>query len=108
MRLKFGLIAILALAACESNGKPSKGMSVSPQDRFMEAFGKGPQPTQITPAPMTATPIPGPTRQATWTGQGQQVQTVTGQIAWQCQYNYAGQTFYLLMDGYCPAYTQVR
>jgi hypothetical protein len=104
MRFTIGFIAILALAACESNGQPSKGIGAA-LDGFQRGFGNGPQPVRpVNTTPMRAPPVTMQplSQQAVFTGKGQQVQTVTGQMAWQCQYNYAGQSFYLLMQTYCP------
>ncbi len=104
MRIWLSLTAALALTACESNGMPSKGIG-SALDAFQKGFGNGPQaPKPINTTPMQAPPVTMQplSQQAMFTGQSQQVQTVTGQMAWQCQYNYAGQSFYLLMQTYCP------
>lgn len=40
--------------------------------------------------------------QAFFTGRMQMVQTVTGQSAWNCEYNYAGHTFWRTFIGSCP------
>lgn len=56
---------------------------------------------QITPAqPLAAT--------AYWTGQQKQVQTVTYQTGWSCEYNYAGRTFWRTFVGTCPSSVQVQ
>jgi hypothetical protein len=45
---------------------------------------------------------------AYWTGRQEQVQTVTYQIAWNCEYNYAGQTFWRVYQGSCPSSIEVQ
>jgi len=39
---------------------------------------------------------------AVWTGRQVQVQTVTYQWAWSCEYMYAGQKFWQVYQGSCP------
>lgn len=70
------------------------------------------------PRPLTVTPVtPGltePTQSASagvtafWTGKQQQVQTVTYQYGWNCEYNYAGRTFWRTFVGSCPLSVQVQ
>jgi hypothetical protein len=71
------------------------------------------------PKPLTMTPIPSPslatsaaqaqiTATAYWTGKQQQVQTVTYQYGWSCEYNYAGRTFWRTFVGTCPSSVQVQ
>jgi hypothetical protein len=45
---------------------------------------------------------------AYWTGKQNQVQTVTYQSGWNCEYNYAGQTFWRTFVGTCPTSVQVQ
>lgn len=45
---------------------------------------------------------------AYWTGRQEQVQTVTYQIAWNCEYNYAGQVFWRVYQGSCPSSVEVQ
>lgn len=45
---------------------------------------------------------------AVWTGKQEQVITVTYQIAWNCEYNYAGQTFWRVFQGSCPSSIEVQ
>ncbi len=45
---------------------------------------------------------------AFWTGRQEQVQTVTYQMAWKCEYNYAGQTFWQVFQGSCPSSIEVQ
>lgn len=71
------------------------------------------------PRPLTVAPV-GPvtpmapvapvqaTATAFWTGKQQQVQTVTYQAGWNCEYNYAGRTFWRTFVGSCPASVQVQ
>jgi hypothetical protein len=44
---------------------------------------------------------------AFFTGRQEMVQTVTYQTAWRCEYNYNGQYFYQLHQGFCPSSVQV-
>lgn len=46
--------------------------------------------------------------QAFFTGQMHMVRTVTNQMAWECQYNYAGQTFWRTFMGSCPPTVEVQ
>ncbi len=39
---------------------------------------------------------------AFFTGRSMQVQTVTYQTGWKCQYSYGGNTFWRVFIGYCP------
>lgn len=59
---------------------------------------------------MVAPPIQNgpPTVQAVFTGQARQVSTVTSSVAWECQYDYAGQKFLVVLDNYCTPSIQVR
>ena len=45
---------------------------------------------------------------AFWTGRQEMVQTVTYQSAWNCQYNYAGQTFWRVFKTSCPSSVEVQ
>lgn len=45
---------------------------------------------------------------ATFTGFQEQVQTVTGQFVWKCQYDYFGQKFYRLFRTHCPGTIEVE
>jgi hypothetical protein len=45
---------------------------------------------------------------AFWTGRMVQVQTVTYQMAWNCEYNYAGQTFWRVFKTSCPSSIEVQ
>lgn len=71
------------------------------------------------PRPLTVAPIASPapamsaapaqmTATAYWTGKQQQVQTVTYQYGWNCEYNYAGRTFWRTFVGTCPSSVQVQ
>jgi len=44
---------------------------------------------------------------AFWTGRMEQAQTVTYQIVWNCEYNYAGNTFWRAFRGSCPSSVEV-
>lgn len=46
--------------------------------------------------------------QAFWTGRMEFVTTVTGMAAWNCEYDYAGQTFWRVFQNTCPANVQVQ
>jgi hypothetical protein len=45
---------------------------------------------------------------AYFTGTQYQVQTVTYQIGWSCQYYYAGNYFYRTFLNYCPSFVEVQ
>lgn len=45
---------------------------------------------------------------AYFTGRQEQVQTVTYQYAWNCEYNYAGQTFWRVFKNSCPSSVEVE
>lgn len=44
---------------------------------------------------------------AFWTGQMQQVRSVTGQVVMNCEYMYGGNRFWRAFAGYCPASVEV-
>ena len=44
---------------------------------------------------------------AFWTGRMEQAQSVTGQYVWNCQYMYAGNTFWRAFAGSCPSSVEV-
>lgn len=44
---------------------------------------------------------------AFWTGRQEQVQTVTYQWVWRCEYNYNGQMVYQLFQTSCPSSIEV-
>lgn len=44
---------------------------------------------------------------AIWTGRQEQVQTVTYQWVWRCEYMYAGQKFWKLFQSSCPSSVEV-
>lgn len=84
------LIALALTAACDP------ATIAATADGFQRGYGNGPpQPPQSRP-PRSSTYL------AAYTGQSRQVPTVTGQMTWQCEYQYAGQTFILTMKTYCP------
>lgn len=45
---------------------------------------------------------------AHFTGRQEMVQTVTYQMAWKCEYNYAGQTFWRIFKNSCPSSIEVE
>ncbi len=45
---------------------------------------------------------------AFWTGKQEQIQTVTYQMAWRCEYNYNGQMLYFVFKDRCPSSVQVQ
>lgn len=61
----------------------------------------------FTPAPAPA-PLPANTVQAFWTGKSQQATSVTGVIGVNCEYSYAGRTFWRMHQGYCPPSVEAR
>ncbi len=113
MRSLFWVVAVAALAGCEADGRPSH-LWGSAADGFARGYGDGPPvqaqvPARQTPQPLQVAPPPAPaTAQAFFTGAGKQVQTVTGAMAWQCEYSYGGREFFLMFDSYCPPSASVR
>lgn len=112
MRLLFWVVAVVALAGCEADGRPSQ-LWGSAADGFARGYGDGPSvptPTTRPPiSPMRASPPPAPaTAQAFFTGSAEQVQTVSGGMAWKCEYHYGGQDFVLMFENYCPPSASVR
>lgn len=65
-------------------------------------------PTQIAAASAPQVQSFTPIATAYWTGKQQQVQTVTYQSGWNCEYNYAGRTFWRTYVGTCPTSVQVQ
>lgn len=53
-------------------------------------------------------PASGQAATATWTGQEQQITTITNKQGWNCEYTYAGQTFWRAYVGTCPASVAVQ
>ncbi len=45
---------------------------------------------------------------AYWTGKQEQVQTVTYQMAWRCEYNFNGQLLYFVFQTSCPSSVEVQ
>jgi len=45
---------------------------------------------------------------ARFTGFHEQVTTVTGSLAWKCQYDYFGQKFYRLFKQSCPSTIEIE
>lgn len=45
---------------------------------------------------------------AYWTGNMKQVMTVTNQVGWNCEYNYAGRTFWQVYLNSCPSSVEVQ
>ena len=62
------------------------------------------QPIQIQPVQPTSAA----TATAYWTGKQVQVQTVTYQSGWNCEYTYAGNTFWRTFVGNCPTSVGVQ
>lgn len=67
------------------------------------------QPAARVPAQLAAAPaMPTATATAYFTGQQRQVQTVTYQSGWNCEYRYINQTFWRTFVGTCPSSVQVQ
>lgn len=72
------------------------------------------QPRPLTVAPMTSTSPIAPVAPAQigatahWTGKQEQVQTVTYKYGWNCEYVYAGQTFWRTFVSSCPSSVLVQ
>lgn len=67
-----------------------------------------PMPTAPRQPPQSAQSFAPNAVTAMWTGNQRQVQTVTNQSGWTCEYRYAGQTFWRTFIGTCPASIQVQ
>jgi hypothetical protein len=66
-------------------------------------------PTQMALVPINPAPAIAPmVATAYFTGKQEMVQTVTYQSGWNCEYNYAGRTFWRTFVGSCPSSVQVR
>lgn len=61
-----------------------------------------------TRPPLQLQPLQLATVTAHWTGRQHQVQTVTYQFGWNCEYNYAGGAFWRTFVGSCPSSVQVQ
>lgn len=114
MRTVLCVAAVLALAGCEADGKPSAAMGAALKG-FSRGFGDGTvdtgPPIQSSQPKLQATPAPvnqPMSQQAMFTGQSRQIQTVTGGLAWECEYHYGGQDFVLMFENYCPSSASVR
>lgn len=71
-----------------------------------------PRPLTLAPVASSGPAMPASPAQVTatayWTGKQQQVQTVTYQYGWNCEYNYAGRTFWRTFVGSCPSSVPVQ
>ena len=45
---------------------------------------------------------------AYFTGRQVQVQTITYQYGWNCEYRYAGRTFWQVFTGFCPTQIEIQ
>lgn len=63
--------------------------------------------TAVAPVQVAAAPV-ATSATAYFTGQQRQVQTVTYQAGWNCEYRYAAQTFWRTFVGSCPSSIQVQ
>ena len=45
---------------------------------------------------------------AYWTGKSEPAQSVTGAAGWNCEYSYAGQTFWRMFTGFCPSSIEIQ
>jgi hypothetical protein len=57
---------------------------------------------------LTAVLAPAMAATAFFTGRQEQVQTVTYQFAWRCEYNYLGRKFWQIFTGSCPSSIEVQ
>lgn len=68
-----------------------------------------PPPSTIQPVQMIQPlPVQPIGQTAIWTGQSTQVRTITGAMAWQCEYSFGSRRFLLLFESFCPSSTQVQ
>lgn len=106
------LVGLLALSGCEGLD-PSDFSGAA--DAFNRSYSAGmeaqrqnpPIPMQPTPPPIMSSPVTPIAPQAFFTGQSQQVRSVTGRMVWECQYRFNGQVFVRLFETFCPASTGV-
>jgi hypothetical protein len=110
MRSLVGVVVLVMLAGCQADGSPDAALWKAAAEGFARGYGDGPDPVPPTPLTplMQFTPPQTTGSTAVWTGRSAQVQTVSGRMAWQCEYNYAGQTFSLLFEAFCPSSTLVQ
>jgi hypothetical protein len=45
---------------------------------------------------------------AIFTGNAEMIQTVTGRSGWNCEYYYAGHTFWMTFTTYCPHSVEIQ
>ncbi len=110
MRVVLVVVAALALAGCEADGRPSK-LWGNAAEGFSRGLGTGQAPAPAPrqkPLQMQAPASPAPVNNAFFTGQSRHIQTVTGGMAWECEYLYGAQKFLILFEQYCPSGTVVR
>ncbi|HEY8587173.1 MAG TPA: hypothetical protein VIL60_10690 [Rhodanobacter sp.] len=60
------------------------------------------------PAPTVPVATPDYSVRAFWTGRQERVTTVTYKAAWNCEFNYNGQTFWRIFENVCPSSIQVQ
>lgn len=77
-----------------------------PQVQYAPMVQTAIQPIPVLPSPTISFPQAGVT--AIWTGNQKQVQTVTNQFGWTCEYNYSGQTFWRTFVSNCPSSVRVQ
>lgn len=117
------LVGLVALAGCEADGRPSpligsalsgfaKGYGATSdateRDKVQREAQKAARPAAKAPVMVPPPPSAPAGMQAFFTGRSEQVQTVTGLMAWQCEYHYAGRDFVLLFENYCPPSASIR
>jgi len=98
---------VQAAAATEANRRAalqSLAASFSSQEAYQVLQPKPAAPLQLASAPVISTQ----SATAYFTGQQKQVQTVTYQSGWNCEYRYLNQTFWRTFVGSCPTSVQVQ
>lgn len=103
----FGLVVVLALLGQPATAGTRCETDANGSIHCEQKSDLQPLPP-ITPPPLGALSgaVNGPT--AFFTGRQQQVQTVTNQWVWSCEYDYNGQLFTRLFRNGCPATAPVE
>lgn len=88
-------IAALLLASCGTHFDPGAFQRAAPQQ-------------VTTPAANPQVRQQRPSLKAFWTGRSELGQSVTGSSGTNCEYNYAGNTFWRMYRGACPSSVDVQ
>lgn len=94
----------------EQAQRAQQAVQMAAMYQVMQANQQKPLSIPSMAAPLNTAPAPSAPLAVTayWTGRQVQVQTVTYQVGWSCEYRYAGQTFWRTFVGACPPNVQVQ